>query len=60
MRGELNIRQGVGSSAPKTSGGPVAGDATPGTPGSLSRQPPQYQRMVSSDSSKGSDKDRGD
>ncbi|XP_021941773.1 sterile alpha and TIR motif-containing protein 1 isoform X3 [Zootermopsis nevadensis] len=55
MRGELNVR----------SDGPLGrvalnkGDATPGTPSgnTLGRQPPNYQRMHSNESGKGSDKD---
>ncbi|XP_063241318.1 NAD(+) hydrolase sarm1 isoform X3 [Bacillus rossius redtenbacheri] len=56
MRGEMNTR----------ADGPLGrimtkGDATPGTPsgnaGSVGRQPPSYQRMHSSESGKGSDKD---
>lgn len=49
MRGELVTNQ--------SRMGLNKGDVTPGTPSSLSRQPPSYQRMHSNDSSKGSDKD---
>lgn len=52
MKGESMVNQGrmgIGK-----------GDVTPSTPSTISRQPPNYQRMLSNDSNgKGSDKETG-
>jgi len=55
MRGEVNVR----SDGPSGRVTMNKGDATPGTPSgnTLGRQPPNYQRMHSNESGKGSDKD---
>ena len=55
MRGEVNVR----SDGPSGRVTLNKGDATPGTPSgnTLGRQPPNYQRMHSNESGKGSDKD---